>query len=267
MGWMNNNRDTIGGACLNSLAMREPRKNIYYPLRRALGVDAVRLYEDFAPHIPKRISNKLSEWGFQIEVTDYLCYQQEGAKGVNISHEEFLQDLSVKKLHWAVNIHRYHSERAKNYQILATLKETFNLDITPFEMYLLTHSLYAEFGHTVVNGVKSIQYIYAMCPTDQTMLNGYSVANNLNTILSRLYDIDRKDFTEPLSTGKFVYWSDIPDRKYVSRKSGEAFTKLLTFPTINLSTSSQEQQLQRHALDWQDAAHILRKYLNKWERN
>lgn len=263
----------LGGTCLDGLSAEdETIVSIFYPFinwdkMRAKKDDWETLHSSLPPII--RDYNKANGFTYQWHDT---CAASPEAGGVTIAstHGSYI-NTSAKRVHWAINYMRMLAERPDRWCVLRHAIETFKVDITPFEQYILSHSVVKTnylIGDTTHLGMVGE---YA---ADQTMLNGWKVGRNLCVVLSRLYDILRDDDTEILCED-YGYWSYITDdpSDFVSIPVVDAdkFVKLTTFKqkyalphngkTIPLGEYKKTEEKMR---ELEEAAHILRKYLEAY---
>lgn len=260
MAWYTSKEMIDGGVCLDSLRYKEPVSCMFYPFLKGHGISATEHFENFYKVFPIRVLNKLAEWGINYELQDIPLSRATNCKGLAIYHNQTpLKMLNAKQVHWAINMPRFFSERCARYAAVRYLNDKFNLEITEMESYILGHSVTAEAGRT-----NPFAYIFSEVPHDQTMLNGYTQAQDLDAILSRLHDLDNPfSSTETLATSGYVYWSNIPTKSYSTKKDRDEFRKLLIFEPVSTASLKETSKL---AFNIQKAAHILRPYLNKWEK-
>lgn len=261
MSWYYTNKLESGGVCLSSLQIARPTKKIFYPFINNKLVKATDDFESFLKVYPQKILDRLDSWGLHYKMSKIPHIPDrdiENSKGLYISHnEEMLQNISAKQLHWAINIPRFFSERSSSYAVVRWVIDQFSLDITEMETFILAHTISAEIGQA-----KEYIYVYSATPYDQTMLNGHLASRDLDTIMSRLYDVDDPSYSEPLSEG-YIYWSDIEVKQHATPRDKSKYHSCVVFEPVCLTAGL--KTIKPFADNLQTAAHILRKYLTKWE--
>jgi len=271
--WRYNVDSKLGGTCLDGLSDEDDDiDSIFYPfveyeLVRARGED----WETLNASLPPIIRGYNEANGFTYQWHEKCAYSTD-AGGVTIAstHSSYVT-TSAKKVHWAINYVRLLAEQPVRWCVLRWFIETFKVDISPFEQYILAHSV----GRTNVF-IEDIHYsgISSGYVPDQSMLNGWETGRNLKVVLSRLYDILRRDDTEILREG-YKYWGYITDDPSdfvsVSGVDADRFMKLTAFnrkyalPRNGQSIPADEYRKTMEKMrELEAAAHILRKYLEAY---
>lgn len=130
---------------------------------------------------------------------------------ITVTFPNPIGETLAKEVHWAINIPRFLAEQPGRYAITKMAYRNAGVRITPFETFLLAHSFRVCYvtrdGDSHAAGLRS-EYI-----SDQSMLNGWQVSNDLPTILGRLYDAyDLETLTREVQED-FVYWGKIQHDK------------------------------------------------------
>ena len=268
--WRYDVESKFGGTCLDGLSGEDESVNsIFFPF-----VDYGRVcakkddWETLHASLPPIIRSYNEANGYKYKWHDTCAYSPEtGGVTIASTHSSYV-NTSAKKVHWAINYVRMLAELSDRWSVLRHAIETFKVDITPFEQYILAHSitrtryLIADDIHLGMVG----EYV-----PDQTMLNGWDTGRKLRVVLSRLYDILRDDDTDILCDG-YGYWLYITDdpSDFVSVPLVDAgkFMELTSFKqkyalphngkTIPIDEYRKTAEKMR---ELEAAAHILRKYL------
>jgi hypothetical protein len=197
----------LGGTCLDGLSDETDDINsIFYPFvdyykMRAKKDDWEALHASLPPII--RSYNESNGFTYQWHDT-CTAFPESGGVTIASTHSSYI-NTSAKEIHWAINYVRMLAERPDRWCVLRHAIDAFKVDITPFEQYILAHSI--AFTSYNIGDIPRLGMVGEYV-ADQTMLNGWKVGQNLRIILSRLYDILREDRTEVLCES-YDYWCHI----------------------------------------------------------
>ena len=271
--WRYSVDNKFGGTCLDGLSDEtEDIDSIFFPFVDYGSVRAKKDdWEALSASLPPIIRSYNEANGFTYQWHDKCAYSP-ATGGVTIAstHSSY-QNTSAKKVHWAINYVRMLAEQSDRWCVLRHAVETFKVDISPFEQYILAHSVVKT--RYLINDNFHLGMVGQYVP-DQTMLNGWKVGQNLRVVLSRLYDILRRDDTDILCDD-YGYWSYITDdpSDFVSVPLVGAgkFMELTSFnrkyalpysgKTIPIDEYRKTEEKMR---ELEAAAHILRKYLEAY---
>lgn len=263
----------FGGTCLDGLSDEaDDIDSIFYPF---INWDKMRAKKDdweaISASLPPIIRSYNESNGFTYEWHDTCAaFPESGGVTIASTHGGYI-NTSAKKVHWAINYVRMLAERPDRWCMLRHAVETFKVDITPFEQYILAHSV-ARVGYTI--GSTTHLGMVGEYVADQTMLNGWKVGQNLRVVLSRLYDILREDKTEILYED-YNYWGYITEDSsdFVSVPMADVgkFMELTNFKQKyalphngqNIPTDGY-RKTEEKMRELEAAAHILRKYLEAY---
>ena len=272
--WRYNVNSQLGGTCLDGLSDEtDDIDSIFFPfvdygMMRARKDD----WEALNASLPPVIHSYNKANGFTYQWHDTCSYAPESG-GVTIAstHSSYV-NTSAKKVHWAINYVRILAERADRWCLLRHAVETFKVDISPFEQYILAHSI-VRTNYFIDDTHRHLGMFGEYVP-DQTMLNGWETGRKLRVVLSRLYDILRRDYTDILSDD-YGYWSYITDdpSDFVSVPLVDAgkFMELTSFNrkyalphSGNNIPVTEYRKTEEKMRELEAAAHILRKYLEAY---
>lgn len=274
MSWYNDLEKAYQRACLGSINEDDDtRSEMLYVIndwslyKPKITEDVV--YDDLFEIIntaPIAVQNFLKEIGVSYEKVEGLL---DGAKvtGINVVFQSPLIESKAKTLHWGINIPRYLSEQAFRYAAYKYINKKYNLGITPFEGFILFHNYTSHCLRDSVNFCVRLNF-----PTDQTMFNGWKTPSNLSTIITRIFDVTQKDFTEYVLDG-YSYWIDISNNivekhlEHIEGYQDDATEFSNSLPAVDFidGDNSDDIPLERDIFlkSIKKAALILRKYMKE----
>lgn len=263
----------LGGTCLDGLSAEDDDINsIFYPFVDYGMVCAKKDdWETLNASLPSIIHSYNESNGFIYQWHDTCAYSPESGGVTIASTNGSYINTSAKKVHWAINYVRMLAEQSDRWCVLRHAVETFKADISPFEQYILAHSVTRT--NYFIDDTRYLGMSGEYVP-DQTMLNGWETGRKLRVVLSRLYDILRGDKTEILCED-YKYWGYITDdpSDFVTVREGDAdrFMKLTSFnrryalPYGDKGIPIDEyRKTEEKMRELEAAAHILRKYLEAY---
>lgn len=222
-------------------------------------------YEDFEQIMesaPVSVRNYLKGCGIKYEKVI-----QDKNVAIRISFDYPVTHISAKKMHWAINIPRYLSEQCRRYAIFKHMNNKYSMGITPFECFILSHN-YSYLD--VQDGNVRVKTNY---PSDQTMFNGWRTGADLDTVMSRIFDVNEEDETEYV-TSNYTYWFTITPNKKMGSISDDLvkFADLICMVEFTIGNGGGDASKPCSSRDlfikqMTEAASILRKYINKGDEN